>query len=278
MLYTRKRKARGTRRKQRGGSQAPVPPENAFLLEPYNDVWKKAITNYTKNTTYTSKTRYDQLKKYNTNLKAKKAANQTFNANNKKQIQLDNRLRNLLEEIFQENVTAGLTSNNPDSKAGVVVKFSDGLALYTVIGNVLGFPKGEIEYVFRKPGDFTSVDKETSEEAALRELKEETGFFIDKTTTPNQLKREVNGTVLPGNYTIVNTREESKKISPKAGQPVIKVYYYILELKESSRDPGPALTPLTPNAIKEKITQYQISPQFSGAKTPSYNYFSIYAF
>jgi 8-oxo-dGTP pyrophosphatase MutT (NUDIX family) len=251
-----------------------TPPNNAFLYEPYGDDWKKQITAYAKNTRITSKNRYNRLKKYNTNLKAKKGVNVTYNMGNNKQIQLDNRFENLFEQVYQAKVAAGTLKNNLDTRAGVVVKFADGFALYTDISGTLGFPKGKIDYVLQIPNDIASVEKETSKEAALRELKEETGFYIDGP----QLKREVNRTILPGNYTIKTINEDRKIVSPKSGQ-YENAYYYIIELKEKHTDPGPPLTPITPHARKEGVSSYKLSGQFGkpGA-APKYNYFSIYAF
>ena len=260
-----------------------VPPNNNFLKRSYYinpeatangspSKWRNIMKNYVEKGKDSLQNKYNRLRTYKNTLAKKKAPNQDPMKTNrrKKNIAIDTRLQQLYSGVYDEKVKSGKLHKNEDTKAGVVLLFKDGKALYTVTqDNTYGFPKGQVDFVLRKQNDIESVEKETSKEAALRELKEETGFYIDSTT--NTVKREVKGQTLSGQYTIDKIEYATKEHTVKTKKE--KCYYLIIKLNENSDvKTGPSLDELTENAKKENIKEYKIEQQNKfGIK---YNWFS----
>ncbi len=272
----------------KAGAKRAAPPSLEFLQRSYyNDPtaltgssWSNALKAIVPNASMTLQNKKTLLQQYKTEVSKKSPLSKTVAYNLlKKTIAIDNRIQDLLKE---EAAGAGAGAPmNPDTHAGVVVKFSDGKVLYTVgkdiKGNELyGFPKGHID--MKTIGGVAA--KEDSRVAALRELEEETGFSVKG----NQLQRKTFNAIGkatgddPHMYTIQSMNEERRTYS--MGSDTINAYYLILEVRERSSDQGPSLTPLTENAMHENIVRCEIQEQYdpSKAQPRRYNRFSQFRF
>ena len=246
------------------------PPHNNFLNWPYNVTrankknWSTALKNYRNNTSITNQDKLNRIQSYYTKVSSQLPLSYNFY---KKKIALENRKKELLGKAYQQILF--------DERAGCVIVFSDDKALYTVAKDTgkYGFPKGEIEFILPDPTRIASVIREDSVTAALRELKEETGFYLSAIPVPKDtiqpfaanLHREVNGVIDPKHYTVNSVKKYTSKK---------KNYYLILFLNESSTAPGPDISTLTPNAIQENITRYIIENQCVEKTKYKYNAFS----
>jgi len=272
----------------KAGAKDKVPPSLEFLNRTYykdpktltGNSWSTELKAVLTNQTKTNQEKLTLFEQYKAELDKKVPLSKTVEFNKgKKLIAIGNRIQDLAAAAAAAG--APVTPINPDTHAGVVVKFSDGKALYTVGKDtkgkdLYGFPKGKID--FELIGGVSQ--KQTSNSAALRELKEETGFFVNGT----QLQRATFDSagkptgVDPLSYTI-RTITEERRTYPM-GQQTVNAYYYIIEVNESSVAKGPNLSTLTENAMQENILRYEIQYQYDKNRySPrQYNRFSKFRF
>ncbi len=243
-----------------------MPPDPAFVNEPYyvggDGVWNETLRVFANDMSISAQIRYNVLMSYYIALIGRPGEDAR-----KKLISINNRI----QDILKESVTG---PTHTFTRAGAVVIFSDGLALYTGIpknpqnpfSNLdFGFPKGEIEYDMYHGNDVSSSFQEPAHKAALRELREEAGFTlsVDLPSEPTDafqahnalLQRresgDYSGPILPSSYTVIGYNRHT----------VGSNYYLLLYLSEPSTAAGPDLTNMTPNAQSEGITVLRILPQ-----------------
>lgn len=262
------------------GAATAVPPDNAFVYRNYRPspntkpTWGDLLKEYASSKAINTNTKLARLESY----KAKLINDKIPDPEGKKRIAFGNRIKELLTEKLKEQQAAAAASGAAaasalpqDTKAGVVIRFSDGQALYVITeSGALGFPKGSIDMI-RHPATGAAY-RETSREAALRELKEETGFEVQGSTLKR--KEDPSQAFLPGQYTITGIREERRVVQPKKGQTE-KAYYLIFDVSEDSKVVEPDIKNRTPAAMKEKIQGYRISPQDQAGGLGPFNYFSL---
>lgn len=256
----------------------PYPPHNNFLAWPYDTVqagkkWGNALKNYKNAPGISLQNKLNRIHSYYQTIQSERPI--TFNFY-KKAIGLMNRRKELLAAQY-------IANGNPpivDKKAGCVLVFADGYALYTVVDDggqeKFGFPKGEIEFLLPNPADIRTVTRESSMLAALRELWEETGFYVGlhpslwPVPTPvfQPFAAPLHRLQYPETYTIRGLKEY------RAGGN----YYLVLFLNEPSVALGPPLVPLTSNAVQENIVRYSIRPQATYPTRNQFNDFSRIAF
>lgn len=247
----------------------PKPPSIPFLQRPYNASWKANWETYARDATIPLANRFHQAQQYSV---AVQGLGLPAENEKKKRIAFQNRQKEFLEAAY-------IAAGGPpiiDKRAGCVIVFSDRKALYTVTKDQgvekYGFPKGEIEFVLPNPADIRTVTRENSVSAALRELREETGFQLSAIPVPTTLPQPFVATLRRLQYPDVYTVKSVKYHRDNEN------YYLILYLQEASTATGPSLLPLTSNASNEKIIRYDIRDQFTPATQLKFNAFSRISF
>lgn len=271
------------------------PPADTFFHRVYNDSWKTNWKGYIDNSGIPIADRYTTLRRYETLLPPMGLTP----LQKKKKIQLENRRKDLLGEAYKNklkaivaaaaanpldatlaaaavNAAATLANQTPDLRAGCVIVFSDRKAIYTVSkennNDKFGFPKGEIEYYLTDPLDIQSVERETSLAAALRELKEETGYYPSSIPNPTPVTQPFAATLhrlqFPEFYTIRSVKYQVSNQN----------YYLIFFLDELSTYAGPPRIPLTQNAMNENIIRYEFRDQYTVPTQHLFNHFSKISF
>lgn len=186
---------------RRGGIQ---PPSNEFLNVPYRGAvdWSQVFKDYINDNGRSFEERWHTLKEYNRILEARRAALGAAAEDNldlfKKRVAVGNRKQDLLGNFLQNRRRQ---AKQLDS-AGVVAIRDDNQVLYVTspTGSV-SFPKGHVDLVLDWGSEtLEPAREEDGDEAALRELKEESGFVLQ-----DEGGRELKG-VAQANREIANRR------------------------------------------------------------------------